>query len=62
VLKQIPQLQIEKLREQTELCRAQNWSAIAPLVIGESIQLEALYLRAVELAFDSIPLKQWRRA
>jgi hypothetical protein len=31
-------------------------------VIGESIQLEALYLRAVELAFDSIPLKQWRRA
>lgn len=63
MLKQkIQQFPIDKLREQTELCRGQNWSVIAPLAIGQAIEVEAMWFRAITLTFDSIPPERWREA
>ena len=62
MLEQIQQFQIEKLREQTEKCRAVNWSVLAPLAIGQSIEIEAMWFRAITIAFDSIPPERWREA
>lgn len=52
------QFPIEELRAGTELLR-DDPSPIAPLVVGEGIEIEAFYFRAVELAFDSIPAERW---
>ena len=62
MLEQIHQFQIEKLREQTEKCRAVNYSPLAALVIGQGIEIEASWFRAITLAFDSIPPERWREA
>ena len=55
-------IRIEDLRAAVEVLRSEDWAPMKELVIGEGVVLEALYFRAVELAFDSIPPERWRKA